>query len=72
MSKNHKTKRDTATGRFVTKPIGRSKAEKFSAVEGVVLTRQNAGQYMTFKSGGLKGDVLRSAIAESFKSSKRK
>ncbi len=72
MSKNHTAKRSAVSGRYVTKAIGGSKAEKFSAVEGMVLTRKNAAHYRTFKSSGLKGDALRSAISGSFKASKRK
>ncbi len=72
MSKNHAPKRSAVSGRYVTKAIGARKAEKFSAVEGVVLTRKNDERYRTLKLSGLKGDALRSAITGSFKSSKRK
>ena len=72
MSKAKIPKRSAASGRYVTGAIGTSKAEKFSAVEGMSLTRQNSGRFMTLKSNGLKGKALRHAITDTFKSAKRK
>ena len=66
MKKTRKAIRSAATGRFVTKPLGRGKAEKFSQVEGMVLSRESAEMLSRLKGRGLKGDALRSAICGSF------
>ncbi len=72
MTKKNAIKRSAASGRYVTKPIGASKAAKFSKVEGLVLKRKSVKTLKQHKSSGLKGDALRSAITGSFKSNKRK
>lgn len=71
MSKKNAVKRSAASGRNVTRPIGASKAAKFSKVEGMVLTQKSAKTLTRHKSSGLKGDKLRSAITGSFKPKKR-
>lgn len=59
-------KRSASTGRFVTKPLGKGKATKFSNVEGMVLTQRSAKMISRLEGSGLKGDALRSAITGSF------
>ena len=66
MKKTRKAIRSAETGRLVTKPLGRGKAEKFSQVEGMALSRESAAMLSGLKARGLTGDALRSAISESF------
>lgn len=66
MKKQPAIKRYAATGRFVSKPLGKSKASKFSLVEGISLSKSSEMAIMKFEARGLKGDVLRSAISGSF------
>lgn len=66
MKKNQALKRSVTTGRFVTKPLGKGKATKFSMVEGMSLTGKSARTISRFEGNGLKGDALRSAITGSF------
>ena len=66
MKKNRKAIHSAATGRFVAKPLGRGKAEKFSQVEGLVMSRESATTLSGLKGRGLTGDALRSEIRGSF------
>lgn len=66
MNKSTALKRSATTGRYVTKPIGKSKAAKFAKVEGVTTSSKSAKTLKSYSDRGLKGDALRSAIAESF------
>lgn len=66
MNKGHKIKRSAVTGRFATKPLGRSKASKFAQIEGMTLTRRSAKMISRLEGTGLKGDALRTAITGSF------
>ena len=66
MKKNSATARSASTGRFVSKPLGKGKAEKFARVEGMSLSKQSAGTYSRLTARGLKGDALRSAISGAF------
>jgi hypothetical protein len=67
MANNGKIGRDTRTGQFLTKPLGRAKATKFSLVEGVSLTEESARIIHQHQSSGKNGTALRSAIAGSFR-----
>lgn len=67
MKSDRNIARPTVSERRVTQAIGRSKATKFAAVEGLVLSQKSSRQLAKLKSGGLKGDALRSAIRKSFK-----
>lgn len=67
MRQKQTIKRSAATGRFVTRPLGQSKASKFAAVEGMSLNRKSSETLKTLKSRGLKGAALRTAITGSFK-----
>ena len=66
MDKITTIKRSAATGRFVTKPLGKDKATKFAKIEGVTTSLKSAKTLKTYSDRGLKGDALRSAIAGSF------
>jgi hypothetical protein len=59
-------KRSAASGRFVTKSLGTSKASKFALVEGVRLNGKSTKAMTTLKSQGLKGDAYRSAVTGRF------
>ena len=66
MNKGTALKRSATTGRFVTKPLGKAKAEKFARVEGVTTSSQSTALLEAHIGRGLKGDALRSAIMGSF------
>lgn len=66
MKKNQIIKRSAATGRFVSKSIGKGKASKFALVEGMALSRSSAKTISHFENNGLSGEELRSAIIGSF------
>ena len=66
MKKNTSIARLTSTGRFITKPLGKGKAEKFAQVEGMSLNKRSAGMILRLEQRGLKGDALRSAITGDF------
>jgi len=66
MKKSSAVKRSATTGRFVSKPLGKSKAAKFAEVEGVTTSARSARTLETYTARGLKGDALRSAITGSF------
>jgi len=72
MSKSHTIKRSAKSERFVTKPIGREKASKFSAVEGIILNERAAVVLQEGRAKGLKGDALRSSVTGSFVNTKKK
>ncbi len=65
-------KHSAKVGRFVPKPLGKAKAEKFSKVEGMTISRKSAKTLSDFEGRGLKGDALRSAINGSFIKKSRK
>lgn len=66
MSRSHKISRSTESGKFVTGPLGKSKATKFSLVEGITLNQRSAKVLKSHKSKGLSGHALRTAISKSF------
>jgi hypothetical protein len=66
MKNNTGIKRSAKSGRFVTKPLGVSKASKFALVEGMTLSKKNLKAFAECEAIGLKGDALRSAISGSF------
>ncbi|WP_075996617.1 hypothetical protein [Salaquimonas pukyongi] len=61
------TQKAASSGRFVTKPIGRSKAAKFTAVEGMSLSKRSSDIMTNLEKSGLKGEALRGAITGKFK-----
>lgn len=66
MKKSSAIGRSATTGRFVTKTVGKGKAEKFARVEGMALNKRSAGTISELETRGLKGDALRSAITGKF------
>lgn len=67
MAKTVKIKRDSRTGKFLAGPLGRSKASKFSQVEGTVLSEDSARIIRQHESLGKNGSALRSAITGFFR-----
>jgi hypothetical protein len=67
MAKPVKIRRDAATGKFLAGPLGRSKASKFSLVEGVTLSDDAARIMRQHQASGKNGSALRSAITGSFR-----
>ena len=66
MTKSHSIPRSAKTGQFTVKALGKSKASKFSQVEGITLSRLSDGTLKRLEESGLKGDTLRSAISGTF------
>ena len=60
-------KRDSRSGKFVAGPLGRSKAVKFSLVEGVVLSEESSLIIQQHEAAGKNGAALRSAIVRSLR-----
>lgn len=71
MAKNTLIGRDSRSGQFVSKALGKSKASKFALVEGMTLNEGSKRALEKFESSGRKGASLREAISGSF-SQKRK
>lgn len=67
MAKNTKTTGSATTGKFVTRPIGKGKAEKFTAVEGLRKSAASKALAENLTNRGLKGDAYRSEVARAFK-----
>ena len=67
MAKNTKLIRSATTGKFVTRPIGKGKAEKFTAVEGMHKSAASKALSGRLTDQGLKGDAYRTEVAKAFK-----
>ncbi|ACS56136.1 conserved hypothetical protein [Rhizobium leguminosarum bv. trifolii WSM1325] len=67
MAKETKLGRSAESGRFVTRPIGEKKAEKFAAVEGLKMSAGSKALSQKLTSGDLKGDAYRREILKAFK-----
>ena len=67
MSKTTKISRSANTGKFVTRPIGKGKAERFTAVEGMSKSQASKTLASELTVRGLKGDAYRSEITKAFK-----
>lgn len=67
MAKNTKIKQSTTTGKFVTRPIGKGKAEKFTAVEGMHKRAASKALSGSLTVRGLKGDAYRTEVTKAFK-----
>ncbi|MBW8639399.1 hypothetical protein K1W69_19550 [Hoeflea sp. WL0058] len=50
----------------ITKPIGRSKAAKFAAIEGVTVNQRSYEISQKAASAGLRGDAYRAEIKKAF------
>jgi|TARA_R110000822_G_scaffold19018_4_gene62237 hypothetical protein len=66
MKKDTTIKSSAGSAPFVSKPLGQSKATKFSQVEGLTLNGNHVAMFKQLTARGLKGDILRSAITGSF------
>ena len=67
MAKDSKIIRSSTTGKFVTRPIGKRKAEKFAAVEGMHKSVDSKALSGGLSARGLKGDAYRTAVIKAFK-----
>lgn len=67
MAKETKISRSAKTGKFVTKPIGKSKAERFTAVEGMQKSPSSKALSKQLTGRGLTGDAYRTEITKAFK-----
>lgn len=67
MARNTKTTKSAIIGEFVTRPIGKGKAEKFTAVEGLRKSAASKTLSDRLTGTGLKGDAYRSEVAKAFK-----
>lgn len=65
------TKRSAASGRFVTKSIGASKAAKFGAVEGLSLNGKSRAVVKSMTAKRIKGEAFRSAVTGQYKTKSR-
>jgi hypothetical protein len=67
MAKHIKIRQSTKSGSFVTKPIGKAKAEKFTAVEGMKKNAASKALSSHLIQHGFKGDAYRGEIVKAFK-----
>ena len=67
MTKGTKISHSAKTGKLVTKPIGKGKAERFSAVEGMKKSASSKALSKQLTGRGLKGDAYRTEITKAFK-----
>lgn len=66
MGKRNTISRSATSGKFITGALGKSKATKFSLVEGISLNQRSNKVLKSHTSKGLKGNALRQAINKSF------
>ena len=71
MKKSDSVQRSSSTGRFVSMTVGKDKAAKFAQVEGMSLNKRSKTLMARMEQRGLKGDAMRSAIADSFATKRR-
>lgn len=67
MAKTTKIIRSATSGKFVTRPIGKSKAERFTAVEGMQKNAASKVLSAELMGRGLKGDAYRTEVIKAFK-----
>lgn len=67
MAKSTKSTRSSVTGRFVTRPLGKAKAERFNAVEGLTKSEETKSLAGRLRSKGLKGDAYRKGVMKAYK-----
>lgn len=67
MARDLKIIRSAATGKFVTRPIGKGKAEKFAKVEGLRMSAASKALSDRLIERGLKGDAYRAEVVKEFK-----
>ncbi|MFX3679937.1 MAG: hypothetical protein ACN6I5_01505 [Hyphomicrobiales bacterium] len=67
MAKNTKTTRHAVSGKFLTRPLGKGKAERFTAVEGLKKSSASRALSGRLRDDGLKGDAYRAGVVKAFK-----
>jgi hypothetical protein len=67
MPKNASISRESKSGKFVSEPLGKSKATKFAAVEGLALTKSSERTVSRLEGRGLKGEAFRDAVVGAFR-----
>ena len=67
MAKTTKINRSETSGKFVTRPIGKGKAEKFTAVEGLRKSAASKALSGRLATQGLTGDAYRTEVIKAFK-----
>lgn len=67
MAKGIKIGRSATTGGLVTKPIGKGKAERFAAVEGMKKSSASKALSSQLAGRGLKGDAYRIEVVKALK-----
>jgi hypothetical protein len=67
MTKNSKIGMSAGAGKFLTRPIGKAKAEKFTAVEGLSKTAASKVLSRSLRERGLTGDAYRAEVIRAFK-----
>jgi hypothetical protein len=72
MPTNTKIARSAKAGQFAAVPLGKSKAAKFAAVEGLALSPDSEELEVTLRARGLKGDAYREAAAASISSQRKR
>ena len=67
MTKGPKTGRSATPGKSVTRPIGKGKAERFTAVEGLSKSPASKALSQKLSGNGLTGDAYRTEVMKAFK-----
>lgn len=67
MAKNSKSTRSAVSGKFLTRPLGKAKAEQFTAVEGLKKSPASRALSGRLRNDGLKGDAYRAGVVKAFK-----
>lgn len=67
MAKEIKIGRSAKSGKFVTRPIGKGKSERFTAVEGMSKSVAASALSQKITSQGHKGDAYRTEVTKTFK-----
>jgi hypothetical protein len=66
MAKDTESRHSASPG-FVTKPIGKGKAERFTAVDGMRKSAASKALSEELSGRGLKGDAYRKEVAKAFR-----
>ena len=67
MANTMKTARSATSGKFVTRPLGKGKAERFAAVDGMQKNEASKRLSDRLSAHGLKGDDYRAEVTRAFK-----
>ena len=71
MAKDSQTGRLATAGNLMTAPIGKAKAERFTAVEGMSKSAAPKALSNELTGPGLKGDAYRTEVAKAFRKVRR-